>query len=55
VVSKLTLDKASRGGRVQDALLLACAAKLKAQMIDTWNLKHYQAIARELAAGIRTP
>jgi predicted nucleic acid-binding protein len=42
-------------GRVYDALLLACAAKVKAQTIYTWNLKHYQALAPELSARILTP
>lgn len=43
------------GGRVYDALLLACAAKHKAQAIYTWNLKHYQSLAPALAATIQTP
>ncbi len=42
-------------GRVYDALLLACAAKIEARTIYTWNLNHYQALAPELAARIRTP
>jgi predicted nucleic acid-binding protein len=42
-------------GRVYDALLLACAAKVKARTIYTWNAKHLQAIAPELAGRIRTP
>ena len=42
-------------GRVYDALLLRCAAKAKAQTIYTWNLRHFQAIAPEQAARIRTP
>lgn len=42
-------------GRVYDVLLLACAAKAKAHTIYTWNLKHFQAIAPELADRIRTP
>jgi predicted nucleic acid-binding protein len=42
-------------GRVYDALLLRCAAKAKAQTIYTWNLKHFQAVAPEQAARIRTP
>jgi predicted nucleic acid-binding protein len=54
-----TLQKAAeRGftsGRVYDALLLACAAKVKAQTIYTWNLKHYQVIAPHLAMRIHTP
>lgn len=43
------------GGRVYDALLLACAAKYKAQSIYTWNLKHYQSIAPALASAIQNP
>ncbi len=42
-------------GRVYDALLLRCAAKVKAQIIYTWNLKHFQAIDPEQAGRIRTP
>lgn len=51
-------DTASRGftgGRIYDALLLACAAKSKARAIYTWNLKHYQSLAPELASQIQTP
>ena len=43
------------GGRVYDALLLACAAKSKAQAVYTWNLKHYQLLAPDLAPRIQTP
>jgi len=49
---------AARGfssGRVYDALLLACAAKVGARTIYTWNLKHYHALAPETTAQIRTP
>jgi len=42
-------------GRVYDALLLRCAAKSKAQNIYTWNVKHFQATAPDLADRIRTP
>jgi predicted nucleic acid-binding protein len=42
-------------GRVYDALLLHCAAKAKVQVIYTWNLKHFQSIAPELAGHMRTP
>jgi len=42
-------------GRVYDALLLRCAAKSKAQNIYTWNVKHFQSTAPELARRIRTP
>jgi predicted nucleic acid-binding protein len=43
------------GGRIYDSLLLACAAKCKAQAIYTWNLKHYQSLAPGLAPRIQTP
>jgi predicted nucleic acid-binding protein len=49
---------ASRGfssARVYDSLLLACAAKCKAQAVYTWNLKHYQSLAPDLAPRIQTP
>lgn len=42
-------------GRVYDALLLRCAAKSKAEVIYTWNLKHFKAIAPKQAGKIRTP
>jgi predicted nucleic acid-binding protein len=43
------------GGRVYDALLLQCARKCKAETIYTWNLKHFQAIAPDLAKRFQTP
>ena len=43
------------GGRVYDSLLLACAAKSKAQAVYTWSLKHYQSLAPDLAPRIQTP
>jgi predicted nucleic acid-binding protein len=42
-------------GRVYDALLLACARKSKAETIYTWNLKHFQQLAPDLANRVRTP
>jgi predicted nucleic acid-binding protein len=51
-------DAASRGftgGRIYDSLLLACAAKCKAQAVYTWNLKHYQFLTPGLAPRIQTP
>jgi predicted nucleic acid-binding protein len=50
-----TAERGFGSGRVYDALLLACAARVKAQTIYTWNLKHYQALAPELSALIHTP
>ncbi len=43
------------GGRIYDSLLLACAAKCQAQVVYTWNLKHYQSLAPSLAPRIQTP
>jgi len=54
----ITQDVAARGltsGKVYDALLLACAAKSDAQVIYTWNLKHFRAIAPDLAERIQNP
>jgi predicted nucleic acid-binding protein len=51
-------DTAERGlssGKIYDALLLACAGKSDAQVIYTWNLKHFRAIAPHLAERIQNP
>jgi len=50
-----TAEAGFTSGRVYDALLVRCAAKSKAQVIYTWNLKHFRAIAPEQEARIRTP
>jgi len=42
-------------GRIYDALLLRCAAKVKAEQIYTWNLNHFRAISPALADRIQTP
>lgn len=41
--------------RIYDALLLRCAAKIKAEAIYTWNVKHFKAFDPKLAHKIRTP
>ena len=43
------------GGRIYDALLLACAAKADAESIYTWNLKRFRAADPNLADRIHTP
>ena len=43
------------GGRIYDSLHLQCARKCNAETIYTWNLKHFQAIAPDLAKRMRTP
>lgn len=48
-------DSGFAGGRIYDALLLACARKSQAGIIYTWNVKHFRQIAPDLAGCIRTP
>jgi predicted nucleic acid-binding protein len=43
------------GGRVYDALLLACAAKCQPETIYTWNVKHYRALAPHMSSRIQMP
>ena len=46
---------ANIGWRIYDALLLQCALKAKADVIYTWNLKHFQQLAPNIASTIKTP
>jgi predicted nucleic acid-binding protein len=48
-------ERGFASGRIYDALILRCAAKVKAEVIFTWNLKHFRAIDPSLADRIRTP
>jgi predicted nucleic acid-binding protein len=41
------------GGTVYDALLAACATKVRAKTLYTWNVKHFQQF--DLASRIRNP
>ncbi len=50
-----TAEKRIPGGRIYDALLLACAVKAKAEIIYTWNIKHFQRLAPDIAGRIKTP
>jgi predicted nucleic acid-binding protein len=43
------------GGIIYDALLLACARKIQAGRIYTWNVRHFQMVAPDLADRILTP
>ena len=42
-------------GQIYDALLLACARKSEAEVIYTWNGKHFRRIAPDLGDRIQTP
>jgi predicted nucleic acid-binding protein len=51
-----TADERARSGQVYDALILKAAEKSGADVIYTWNLKHFQALAPDsIADRIRTP
>jgi len=50
-----TTEGGLTGGIVYDALLLKCARKCEAEPIYTWNLRHFQAVAPDLAERIVTP
>jgi len=43
------------GGIIYDALILACARKIEAECIYTWNVKHFQMVASDLAERIVMP
>jgi len=43
------------GGAIYDAMLAHCALKSKAQVIYTWNTRHYALCGREIAGRLRTP
>jgi predicted nucleic acid-binding protein len=43
------------GGTVYDALLARCAIKAGAEIIYTWNMKHFQQFSPEITKRLRTP
>jgi predicted nucleic acid-binding protein len=44
------------GGTVYDALLARCALKVRAEVLYTWNVKHFQQLGlEEIVKRIRTP
>jgi len=43
------------GGAIYDALLAGCALKSGAEMIYTWNVRHYRLLGPEVTEGLRTP
>jgi predicted nucleic acid-binding protein len=43
------------GGGIYDAILAHCAIKAKAEIIYTWNERHYAQCGREVAQRLRTP
>jgi predicted nucleic acid-binding protein len=43
------------GGAIYDAILARCAIKARAEMIYTWNVKHYRLLGADVAKRVRTP
>jgi len=43
------------GGATYDALLVACAFKVHAEAIYTWNTRHYALCGREVIGRLQTP
>src|ERR1700678_803205 len=50
-----TAEREFTSGRIYDALLLRCAAKVRAGVIYTWNVKHFKVIDPQQANKIKTP
>jgi predicted nucleic acid-binding protein len=48
-------ERGFASGRIYDALILRCAAKIKAEVIYTWNVKHFKVIDPKQAHKIKTP
>jgi len=53
--TRQTAELGFTSGRIYDALLLKCAAKVRAKTIYTWNVKHFRLIDPGQADRIRTP
>jgi predicted nucleic acid-binding protein len=43
------------GGTIYDALLCRCAVKAEAELIYTWNVRHFQQFSEDIAKRLRTP
>jgi predicted nucleic acid-binding protein len=55
VTIRWAAESSLAGGIVFDALLLACARKVRAERIYTWNVRHFRMVAPDLAERIVTP
>lgn len=43
------------GGTVYDALIIACADKVKAKTVYSWNLKHFTRLAELVKLQVKSP
>ena len=57
-VFKVICDLASSGvvgGAVYDGLIAQCALKAKADIIYSWNIRHFQRLGPEIERRLRVP
>ena len=50
-----TANLGQSGGMIYDALHVACARKVDAAHVYTWNVRHFKLVAPDLAGRIVTP
>ncbi|HTT02010.1 MAG TPA: PIN domain-containing protein [Steroidobacteraceae bacterium] len=43
------------GGATYDAIIATCASKAKAQVLYTWNVKHFERLGASLGLRVRQP
>lgn len=48
-------DQRVVGGALYDALIARCALKAKAEIIYTWNARHFELLGSEITERVRTP
>jgi predicted nucleic acid-binding protein len=54
-VLRLAAEEGIAGGAVYDLVLASCALKARAEIIYTWNVRHFRRFGSEIARRIRTP
>jgi len=52
---KICAGRGIVGGAIYDALLSECALKAKADVLFTWNIRHFQHLGPEIVKRLRTP
>jgi predicted nucleic acid-binding protein len=55
LAAKAAAPRGIVGGTFYDALLVSCAQKAGAELIYTWNLKHFEQFGPDISRRLRTP
>jgi predicted nucleic acid-binding protein len=55
LAAKAAAERGIVGGTFYDALLVFCAQKVEAELIFTWNSKHFQHFGTDIIRRLRTP